>query len=34
MDAEDLGSSLGSLDYAGSLGQYGQDMARGYVVQR
>ena len=33
MNAEDLGSSLGALDYAGSLGQYGQDMALGYVVQ-
>src|SRR5260370_32037857 len=34
MNAENLGSSLGSLDYAVSLGQYRQDMALGYVVQR
>ena len=34
MNAENLGSSLGSLDYAVSLGQYRQDVALGYVVQR
>ena len=34
MNAENLGSSLGSLDYAVSLGQYGQDVALDYVVQR
>jgi len=34
MNAENLGRSLGSLDDAVGLGQYGQDVALGYVVQR